>query len=524
MTMLSGSNTGGNLNNLTPKAATYQHPAYTDLLPIWRKLAHVRTGKGGFLDGTYLIAHPREWVDYTSDNPRTPTKKLKARRNLATYDNVAGRIIEAKKSALFRQAPSRRVGDGSEPTDGEQQASPIEDWWENVDGRRSMNDFWPLAWDGAATFGHIFVLMDRYASTEEAATMADVEQPYLRLYAPADVPDWVEDDRGDLVMAKFIEPVARVDIWTPAQNTDYRIRIVDTERWYVHDKKGKLINSGEHGMGRCPVVRLYAQRDPFSSLGLSILDSPQHYIDLYNLRSELRELLRNQTFSLLNIPLGTGPDAMTRQNAIDMLGQTTGTEDVIFSGLAASFISADAANVLSYQQEIERVLRLIYRIASIQWESDSKDAEATGSMELKREDMNQTLSAYAGEVQATEDEINELWYRAMYGADSGPEKFKRDMVTVVYPQTFGEAPVLDQIELLSAAMAAGLPDLVQKEMKKRLLPVLFPDAPPELVAKMEKEIEAEPKAVSPAEETRQRMELSMESVKQGGKPKPGKAA
>ncbi len=447
--------TDGALVNLSPKAATYQHPVYQVYLPIWRKLAHVREGAGGFLDGTYLIAHPREWVDHNAETPRIPTKKLRARRTLACYENFAATIIEAKKSALFREQPTRRVGDEAE---GETEPSPLEDWWQDVDGcGMHVDDFVWLAWDAAATFGHVYIYMDREA-TEGEETAADSKRPFLRLYTPLDVPDWVENDRGELTAVKFLEPVPRESLDVSTLSSEYQVRIVDEEKWAVYDKKGKASKQGKHGMGTLPVVRLFAQRRPLTpGIGQSILHDPQLFVDLYNLLSELRELLRNQTFSILNVPLGTGPDSMTVQNAKELLGASTGTEDVLFSGLAAGFISADAANVASYQVEIDRRLRHIYRLAAIQWESDSKDAEAEGSMELKREDMNQRLSAYADELEKAEYAVNRLWYRAMHGGDEGMRKFDEDEVVVNYPNTFDTTPFAVVLEQAQAAMTLGMP-------------------------------------------------------------------
>lgn len=119
----------GNLNtnqtNLGARVASTVHPLYLVFKPVWTQLAHVREGTGGFLDGTYLVAHPREWLDHsstqtdtttgaktvtTNPNPKQPSPKLKARRLIARYENVASSILEAKKSTLFREQPTRRVG------------------------------------------------------------------------------------------------------------------------------------------------------------------------------------------------------------------------------------------------------------------------------------------------------------------------------------------------------------------------------------------------------------------------------
>lgn len=507
-------------SNKSAALATYQHPLYVSYLPIWTKLAHVREGSGGFLDGTYLIPHPREWQDYAADVPRTPTKKLKARRTLATYENLAARIIDAKKAALFREPPTRRVGSRSPAKDAP--PHPLETWWGNVDGRgTSMDDFLGLAWDAAATFGHVFIYMDResIADAPGVFTQADVPKPYLRLYTPLDVIDWNEDDRGELTAVKLLEAVPRADLAAPVETTEQRYRIVDATTWTLYDKTGKLIQTGQHGLGTIPVVRLFAQRRPLTpGIGQSVLDSPTHFINLYNLESELRELLRNQTFSILNVPLGTGPDAMRVEDAKALMGQSTGTEDVLFSGAAAGFISADAANVAAYQTEIERVQRLVYRLAAIQWESDSKDAEAEGSLKLKREDMNQILAAYADELAIADAAVAALWYRAMHGADAGPAKHAQDAIAISYPQQFEATPFKALLEQLEAAQSLGYPDIIIKELQKRCLPLFIPDMAPEQKRDFEDAIDAQEAAPTPAEQMRQKMDLTAAALKSGQNP------
>ena len=41
-------------------APTTTHPLYALFAPVWRALGDVVEGTGGYLDGTALIAHPRE--------------------------------------------------------------------------------------------------------------------------------------------------------------------------------------------------------------------------------------------------------------------------------------------------------------------------------------------------------------------------------------------------------------------------------------------------------------------------------
>jgi hypothetical protein len=84
----------------------------------------------------------------------------------------------------------------------------------------------------------------------------------------------------------------------------------------------------------------------------------------------------------------------------------------------AQILTGDPANVQSYHDEIARVKREIYRETGVQWETDTKDAEAQGSLELKREEMNTRARGLRGRVQQAEYALVELWYRSRYGADA----------------------------------------------------------------------------------------------------------
>ena len=83
--------------NLSTRQVKFTHPTFTVMQPIWQQLRDVREGTGGFLDGSYIIAHPREWLDHSvkdsetgivtaNPNPTQPSNKLRARRRLATSD------------------------------------------------------------------------------------------------------------------------------------------------------------------------------------------------------------------------------------------------------------------------------------------------------------------------------------------------------------------------------------------------------------------------------------------------------
>lgn len=496
--------------NTTRTSATSTHPQYALFAPVWRKLADCYDGTGGFMDGTYLVAHPREWDDYTATNPRKPSKKLKARRAIARYENVAQTILDQVKAALFRGTVSRVIGKDSDTTE----AHPLGKWWTNVDGYGcSIDDYMASSWIPCGLFGHAAHLMDRDATTEQPLTRADAGPLYLRTYTALDLADWITNDAGVLTAVKLLEVEPRTDIEQPATTELLRVRYVTETEWKLISSQGTDISGAPHDFGRLPVVVQYAKRRALSTvLGQSVLHDPQLYIDLYNLTSELRELLRNQTFSILNVVLGTGAETIPMQQAIEMLtASPIGTENVLFSAAASGFITADASNVKAYQDERDKLLRTIYRLAGVPWESDSRDAEAEGSLKLKREDMNQVLADYADECEKAEYQFVELWFRAEYG-ERWKDELDKAEVQIRYPDTFDVTPFAELLEQAQAASALDLPASAMKEIRKRVIAKFLPDATPAIIAEIDKELDQLAK-----EEPKQRAaELKAALVKASG--------
>lgn len=507
---------GNSALGITPFSGV-AHPLYAYWAPIWRKLSDCYEGTGGFQDGTYLVAHPREWIDHTSEFPNKPSKKLKERRSLARYEPVAAAIVDGKRNALFREKVLRTVGKSDKAT-----PHPIEEWWANVDGRGlGIDDWMSSTWPSAGVFGHVVYVMDR-PKGGTATTAADEKAPYLSAYTPLDLVDWRERE-CDLVSVKLVELVTNDDILTPVP-TSYTFReryITETEWWTM--VSGKREEGEKHGFGALPVVLCYGNRRTGDRVGRSVMGDPRLYIDLFNLTSELRELLRKQTFSVVNAPLGTGDNAVSADDAKNMLGTETGGTNVLFSPLPMQILSADTGNVEAYQNEIERLERRIYRTSATLWETDTKDAEAKGSLSLKREDMNQHLAALADNCEEAEYAIAKLWFRGTYG-DSWEQQWEQAEVVIRYPDEFQPTPFEDLLMQAQAAQGLGYGPDTMAEIKKRLLAKFVPDAPQDVMDRLEKEAEAGAKADAEMEQRRKDGELKILETQGKVPPKTAKVA
>lgn len=462
----------------------WTHPVYAAFRSLWITLAHAYEGTGGFADGTYLIAHPREWLDHTADRPEKPSKKLLERRRLARYENWPSTIITLLQGALFRTPPSRRAGSEDTP-------HPISQWWDDVDGLGSDCTTWlRRAWVPAAVFGHQVVLMDR--PRVAGATAADAPPLFLRTYTPLDVPDWLTDDMGRLVAVALKEhaPRTRFDQQT---GTDY-VREVSTTGWRVRGAAAAaatMESQGDHDFaGALPVIVLYARRRALVPLvGYSLLGDPQLYVDGYNLTSEMRELLRKQTFSIINVPLGVGDQQVSPQAAQAMIGESTGSANVLFTPEAASVLTPDNSNITVYRSELVELTRAIFRASGLPWDADSRDAESAESRRIKREDLNQVLSLYAAELQEAERAIAELWFRGTYGA-SWQQEWDRAEVSISYPDTFDAEVLDDLIARAQAAIGLDLGPLASTLLRGQIAAKMLPDISPEQQQQIQQEIAA----------------------------------
>lgn len=489
------------------------HPLYLRWRQVWTKLLDVYEGAGGFLDDAkpYLIAHPREWLDHSTPvygpnqellrfepnaNPRNPSPKLVERRKLARYENIAATLIDQLSAALFRIKPDRVFAEERRNA----VMSPIEQFWRDADGNgTNWDDLLVEAWGPCAAFGHMWGYVDVLPD--------DPKRAIVKWYTPIDVVDWLVNEQGGLKAVKFLEAVPREKFakLSNTQSIDIRVREVTEDGWRLLNRAGKVISEGTHDFGRVPAFVLYAKRralTPF--IGRSVLGDPQLFIDLYNLISETRELLRKQTFSILNVPVGDTPGGVQREQ--ELIGQQSGTGNILFTTNSAQMLSPDNANVTSYHEHIDRLTRLIYRLSVLPWENDSRDTESAESRRIKREDLNQQLANYADELKRVDEFVTDCVYRAWYG--EAAEKWQEsDALTIRWPQTFDVMPLEQLTKQFSEALTLDLGTTAAAEIRKRAARAVLPDLNADTLAQVDADI-----TESPTESAGTRRQKAMDAL------------
>jgi hypothetical protein len=169
------------------------------------------------------------------------------------------------------------------------------------------------------------------------------------------------------------------------------------------------------------------------------------------------------------------------------------------------------------------VKREIYRETGVQWEADTKGVEAQGSLEVKREDMNTRLSAYADECQQAELLLAKLWYRAEYG-EAGEQTFDDDQVTIHYPERFTATPFEEVLNQVQTAQAIGMPAEFLKALRRAIVTKFegMGNLSPEQLQVITDAIDNAPDDPTPAEKMRMKMDVLTKSM-QGGGPIPADA-
>ena len=270
------------------------HPRYDEFADTWRLLGECVEGDGGFLDGTNLVAHPRElhykrFADNTVDPSVTigETEKFKRRKRLARYDHLAGLIVDQFVAYQYAKPIRRSL---TTPAD---QPHPLELWWQNVDGDGTHIDDWMRESQYLANvYGFVWTVLDRVDPVRDGAgptSRADEGGLVLRRYIPLDCLDWLAP-RGVLTACKFIEAKDRDSLFDAIpsggaatvgadQATDVEFRVWDAEQWQVLDGEGALRDQGAHGYGEVPVVIHYARRRPrIPIIGRSLLGDGRLFV------------------------------------------------------------------------------------------------------------------------------------------------------------------------------------------------------------------------------------------------------
>ena len=451
-------------------------------------LAEALAGSGGFSPRvSYLVDASNikkpslvSGACYIDAHPRESAEKYAARVACATYENHLLNACERFKSFLSRKQASRMNAE-----------SPFVQALlaDADDAGNALSVFWQQFVMGAKARGSMLLLLDmpRYVDEGVQPTMADVGGggavrvvPYLVAIKPETVADYTMDDRGNFT-GIGIESAITI-------NSEVRpvIRRWDAVGWSVWDG-GNMLESGPHPFGVCPVLSFTEDGSQFPYLGKysQIADFSKR---LMNVRNELDEILRSQTFSLLTLQIP--PEVHDVQASIAALTATIGTHSLlVHQGVAPSFIAPDSGPAATLMARIEELRRAIGKIAA----DDAMKPRATMAAEsgiarrMRFEALNADLAGFAGLMQGLENRMWALFHRGLG---------LQNTVQSVWPTDYNLTDTAAELDILALMMAGGFPAAVLREKRRAIVQAEFDSGDGEIMAELMAAINEEAQAES----------------------------
>lgn len=404
------------------------------------------TGKGGYLTGRYLLPHKREEDD-----------KFDRRAGLAIYPNYTRKVVDIFSGFLWKKPPTRESADS------------YTRFLPNADGCGHGLDYCLQTWQLLAMLlGTSYILVDR--ASVQAQTRADQPDPYVALRLPGQVVRSRIEPNGVLSSITFREQDGVNTVTLPFGSTGIQpaqyslgkqvYRTYRTDGWMLsEDFEGKkIIAQGEYSLGRVPVVRLHStlpllttqlRADPWA------FDLCQLNWDLYNQRSEMRELFRDQTFSILTLPVSSEDEAQRLANL------KIGTDNALTynpaGGGRPGYVAPPPDPISLYLDAIAKTVEMIYQQANLEFVGG---VQRTGvALAFQFQQANQQLGIMSSLLESAEQEIAQLV--AAWNGETAVGK-------VTYPRDFNLTDLAAELETAVEAMSLRISPTFDQELKMRI--------------------------------------------------------
>lgn len=386
---------------------------------------------------SYLVRYPRE------------SQEKYARRNeLAFYASPLAEACSRFTGYLATRSPTRQM------------PHQLYELMEaDVDGKgSSVEIFWSQFMVEAKARGSMLLLVDMPA--ELARSMADQLRrrvvPYWTPYAPESLSDYAVGDDGKFDFVEFGGQFKGSD--GKAVDCTWRF---DREIWVATDKEKRELAGGAHGLGECPML-IFTEGGDFPHFGpfAAIADLSKR---LFNLDSELDEILRAQTFSLLTMQVPEDSTTVQKLEAAKAVGETIGTNNLmVHSGTTPAFIAPDSGPAEVY---LKRIDKLQARIDELGLRVASVDAQESGiAMQMRFQAINAELARFAAGIEDLERRAWDL-SRRWLAMTAAP--------VIQWPRDFQIADVKAEVALLTEMQGAAMPPSVIAEQQRRVVSLQF---------------------------------------------------
>ena len=329
---------------------------------------------------------------------------------------------------------------------------------DDIDGKgNSIGVFMRSFVQEAKARGSMLLLVDMPRSMAENQ-QEQIERrvaPYWTPIFPESVTDWETGDDGKFLFCKFSGTY--ID-----ENGDKKACewYFDRMEWAAYEGE-KKIDGDVHGLGDCPVL-IFTEAGDFPCFGSFsfIADLSRR---LFNLESELDEILRAQTFSLLTLQAPENSTAQEKLDSARVAGETIGSSNLmVHSGAQPSFIAPPDGPARVYIDRISAIKQEIDQIALNV--ATINEQESGVAMQMRFHAINSELAAFAAQMEDMERRAWDLSSRWL-GLSVAPE--------VEWQRDFDIADVQGELDILSSMQATAMPGDVVVAQQKRIVSVQF---------------------------------------------------
>lgn len=406
-------------------------------------------GDGGFMprviisgDGTPQTAGTSHLVPY----PRESSVKLARRNQVAWYENHLLPACQRFVGYLVKKPPLRET---PHPL--------LQDFADDCNWRGdSLDVFWQGFMIAAKARGMMFLIVDMPASAPgNYADQIDMRYfPYLVSVAP---------ERVEAVSVDFRGRVSRFEYRDTDDEGVSVIRGWDAKQWWVR-QGDKVVDDDDHPLGECPVL-LFSEDGEFPCVGqfAQIADLSKR---LFNARSELDEILRAQTFSLLTYQV---PPEQAHTFDAKATSEAIGTHNMlIHSGSEPAFIAPPDGPAATYLETIAHIEQAISRVSLAVELPAQQSAESGLALTIRFQNLNASLTSFARRM---EDLERNVWWLASRWLGL------QAVGVVEWAKDYALADMSAELRTLADMIATGMPSDALTAQKRGIVQLAFPTMP-----------------------------------------------
>ena len=399
-------------------------------------------------------------------HPKERGQDYNERLAMSYYYNFCAPVIDIYTDHLFKQKIIADFGDIEDE---------VSERTEDIDNKQgSIEEFRKEVADLAQIYGHVFVITDSRQYAGVVNTKADVLEnnllPYFTIHHPQNVLNWTLDEFGYPYWVLVRENLdANQDPFAfdkKMQGGITQYRLWTREEWILFDDSYAELGRGFHGLGVVPITCIFDKQSKKvrNFLGISaIADIAFIARDVYNSCSELKQILRDQTFAFLAI--------QGNSSEYDELSVGT-SKGLIYppDRQVPQYVSPPSANAETYFKHIDRQVAKIFQLAKLEGGSVQAPEQSAvmQSGVSKAWDFNQTNSALSKKAGNLEDGEMKLWQIYAKWLD------KEFDGSIQYPHEFSIQSLNDDLDEAEKLFRMNLGSELNKEIKSAIIKKKFP--------------------------------------------------